>query len=309
MSIRIVPQEQLEQNEKSMPEGNIPPLLFANLKSLYSSRAERLRQLAEDHPLGDYLTFAAGVVEAQQKVLHDHPLKLDLSDVLKKSGERPPLDIAVFPRDAHWHTLLRALIEELKPDASGQVLSTLENLEKASEQELEEQATALLQHEFRAESNDKAPFIWAALSLFWAQMASQLPGKARAVPGEHRQFCPVCGSIPVSGVVQLGTSSGLRYLHCNLCESEWHMVRVKCSNCEESSELNYWSLDSENSAIKAESCGHCGTYLKLLYQEKDHRVEAVADDLASLVLDVKMEEEGFSRSSINPFLFPESSIE
>ncbi|MEQ9771035.1 formate dehydrogenase accessory protein FdhE [Pectobacterium jejuense] len=309
MSIRIVPQEQLEQNEKSMPEGNIPPLLFANLKSLYSSRAERLRQLAEEHPLGDYLTFAAGVVEAQQKVLHDHPLKLDLSDVLKQSGERPPLDIAVFPRDAHWHTLLRALIEELKPDASGQVLSTLENLEKASEQELEEQATALLQHKFRAESNDKAPFIWAALSLFWAQMASQLPGKARAVPGEHRQFCPVCGSIPVSGVVQLGTSSGLRYLHCNLCESEWHMVRVKCSNCEESSELNYWSLDSENSAIKAESCGHCGTYLKLLYQEKDHRVEAVADDLASLVLDVKMEEEGFSRSSINPFLFPESSIE
>ncbi|KHS73823.1 formate dehydrogenase [Pectobacterium brasiliense] len=309
MSIRIVPQEQLEQNEKSMPEGNIPPLLFANLKSLYSSRAERLRQLAEDHPLGDYLTFAAGVVEAQQKVLHDHPLKLDLSDVLKQSGDRPPLDIAVFPRDAHWHTLLRALIEELKLDASGQVLSTLENLEKASEQELKEQATALLQHEFRAESNDKAPFIWAALSLFWAQMASQLPGKARAVPGEHRQFCPVCGSIPVSGVVQLGTSSGLRYLHCNLCESEWHMVRVKCSNCEESSELNYWSLDSENSAIKAESCGHCGTYLKLLYQEKDHRVEAVADDLASLVLDVKMEEEGFSRSSINPFLFPESSIE
>ncbi|POE03468.1 formate dehydrogenase accessory protein FdhE [Pectobacterium odoriferum] len=309
MSIRIVPQEQLEQNEKSMPEGNIPPLLFANLKSLYSSRAERLRQLAEEHPLGDYLTFAAGVVEAQQKVLHDHPLKLDLSDVLKQSGERPPLDIEVFPRDAHWHTLLRALIEELKPDASGQVLSTLENLEKASEQELEEQATALLQHEFRAESNDKAPFIWAALSLFWAQMASQLPGKARAVPGEHRQFCPVCGSIPVSGVVQLGTSSGLRYLHCNLCESEWHMVRVKCSNCEESSELNYWSLDSENSAIKAESCGHCGTYLKLLYQERDHRVEAVADDLASLVLDVKMEEEGFSRSSINPFLFPESSIE
>jgi FdhE protein len=309
MSIRIVPQEQLEQNGKSTPEGHIPPLLFANLKSLYSSRAERLRQLAADHPLGDYLTFAAGVVEAQQKVLHDHPLQLDLSNVLTQSGERPPLDIAVFPRDRHWLTLLRALIEELKPDANGQVLSTLENLEKASEQELEEQATALLQHEFHSENNDKAPFIWAALSLFWAQMASLLPGKARAVPGEHRQFCPVCGSIPVSGVVQLGTSSGLRYLHCNLCESEWHMVRVKCSNCEESSDLNYWSLDSENSAIKAESCGHCGTYLKLLYQEKDHRVEAVADDLVSLVLDVKMEEEGFSRSSINPFLFPESSIE
>ncbi|PWC23037.1 formate dehydrogenase accessory protein FdhE [Brenneria roseae subsp. roseae] len=308
MSIRIVPQEQLESNERSTSVGTIPPLLFANLKSLYSSRAERLRQLAEDHPLSDYLLFAADVVEAQMKVMHDHPLQIDLGAILKQSGNRPPLDVSVFPRDTHWQTLLRALIEELKPDAGGQVLSTLENLEKCSAQELEMMATSLFRHEFSAENNDKAPFIWAALSLFWAQMASQLPGKARAEPGEHRQFCPVCGSMPVSGVVQLGSSSGLRYLHCNLCESEWHMVRVKCSNCEESGDLNYWSLDSENAAIKAESCGHCGTYLKILYQEKDHRVEAVADDLASLVLDVKMEEEGFSRSSINPFLFPESAI-
>ncbi|PWC16018.1 formate dehydrogenase accessory protein FdhE [Brenneria corticis] len=308
MSIRIVPQEQLESNEKSNAAGNIPPLLFANLKSLYGSRAERLRQLAQDHPLGDYLEFVAGVVDAQRKVLHDHPLRMDLTEVLKQSGNRPPLDIEAFPRDAHWHTLLRALIEELKPEAGGQVLATLENLEKSSAQELETMASALFRHQFSAENNDKAPFIWAALSLFWAQMAANIPGKARAEPGEHRQFCPVCGSMPVSGVVQLGAGSGLRYLHCNLCESEWHMVRVKCSNCEESGDLNYWSLDSENAAIKAESCGHCGTYLKILYQEKDHRVEAVADDLASLVLDVKMEEEGFSRSSINPFLFPESAI-
>ncbi|KSB86579.1 formate dehydrogenase, partial [Salmonella enterica subsp. enterica serovar Newport str. S09097] len=43
----------------------------------------------------------------------------------------------------------------------------------------------------------------------------------------------------------------------------------------------------------------CGTYLKILYQEKDPKVEAVADDLASLVLDARMEQEGFARSSIN----------
>ncbi|AUH00233.1 formate dehydrogenase accessory protein FdhE [Prodigiosinella confusarubida] len=306
MSIRIVPQEQLTGNEQSSTVGAIPPLLFANLKSLYSSRVERLRQLAENNPLSDYLHFAATVVDAQQTVLHDHPLQMDLTDILQKAAGRPPLDIATFPRNTHWHTLLQALIETLKPDASGQVLSTLENLEKMPVQEWEAMASALFNHEFTAESNDKAPFIWAALSLYWAQMASQMPGKARAEQGEHRQFCPVCGSMPVSGVVQLGTTSGLRYLHCNLCETEWHMVRVKCSNCEQSGDLNYWSLDNEQSAIKAESCGDCGTYLKILYQEKDHRVEAVADDLASLVLDVKMEEEGFARSSINPFLFPES---
>lgn len=61
---------------------------------------------------------------------------------------------------------------------------------------------------------------------------------------------------------------------------------------------------NEDAAVKAESCGDCGTYLKILYQEKDPKVEAVADDLASLILDAKMEQEGFARSSINPFLFP-----
>ncbi|WP_442801763.1 formate dehydrogenase accessory protein FdhE [Serratia rubidaea] len=307
MSIRIVPKEQLgAQREKPHTAEAIPPLLFANLKSLYTRRAERLRQLAADHPLGDYLHFAAGIAEAQQHALHDHPLQLDLSDALRQGAERgkPPLDLSVYPRSAHWRTLLTALIAELRPQAPQHVLAVLDNLEKVAEQELEQMATALLNREFAQVGSENAPFIWAALSLYWAQMASQIPGKARAEYGEHRQFCPVCGSIPVSSMVHIGTVNGLRYLHCNLCESEWHVVRVKCSNCEQTRDLNYWSLDSEQAAVKAESCGDCGTYMKILYQEKDPQVEAVADDLASLILDAKMEDEGFARSSINPFLFP-----
>ncbi len=42
-----------------------------------------------------------------------------------------------------------------------------------------------------------------------------------------------------------------------------------------------------SAAVKAESCGDCGTYLKILYQEKDPKVEAVADNLASLILDAE----------------------
>ncbi|MGJ8202231.1 formate dehydrogenase accessory protein FdhE [Klebsiella pneumoniae] len=254
MSIRIIPQDELGSSEKRTAEA-IPPLLFPRLKNLYNRRAERLRELAANNPLGDYLRFAA-------------------------------------------------LIAELKPEMSGPALAVIENLEKASEQELEQMASALFVSDFASVSSDKAPFIWAALSLYWAQMASLIPGKARAEYGEQRQFCPVCGSMPVSSIVQIGTTQGLRYLHCNLCETEWHVVRVKCSNCEQSRDLHYWSLDNEQAAVKAESCGDCGTYLKIMYQEKDPKVEAVADDLASLVLDARMEQEGFARSSINPFMFP-----
>ena len=247
MSIRIIPQDELGSSEKRTAD-MIPPLLFPRLKNLYNRRAERLRELAENKPLGDYLRFAALIAHAQEVVLYDHPLEMDLTTRIKEASAqgKPPLDIHVLPRDKHW----------------------------------------------------------AALSLYWAQMANLIPGKARAEYGEQRQYCPVCGSMPVSSMVQIGTTQGLRYLHCNLCETEWHVVRVKCSNCEQSGKLHYWSLDDEQAAIKAESCDDCGTYLKILYQEKEPKVEAVADDLASLVLDARMEQEGYARSSINPFLFP-----
>ncbi|EPX7411290.1 formate dehydrogenase accessory protein FdhE [Cronobacter dublinensis] len=305
MSIRIIPQDQLEKSDKRTAEV-IPPLLFPRLKNLYNRRAARLRELAENNPLGDYLRFAALIAHAQEVVLYDHPLEMDLTARIKEAADqgKPPLDIHVLPRDGHWQKLLQSLIAELKPEMSGPALAVIENLEKASAQELETMASSLFSADFSAVSSDKAPFIWAALSLYWAQMASLIPGKARAEYGEARQFCPVCGSIPVSSMVHIGSSQGLRYLHCNLCETEWHVVRIKCSNCEQTRDLHYWSLESEQAAIKTESCGDCGTYLKILYQEKDPNVEAVADDLASLVLDARMEQEGFARSSINPFLFP-----
>ncbi|MEB5974421.1 formate dehydrogenase accessory protein FdhE [Pantoea dispersa] len=306
MSIRIIPQEQLEKSEKNTAE-QVPPLLFPRLKNLYSRRAARLRDLAAKNPLGDYLRFAAVIAQAQEIVLYDHPLQIDLHQRLAESAQqgKPPLDIHTYPRDVHWQRLLHSLIAELKPEMSGQALAVLENLEKASSTELETLASALLEGEFAQVSSDKAPFIWAALSIYWAQMASMIPGKARAEYGEHRQFCPVCASVPVASVVHMDVGQqGLRYLHCNLCESEWYVVRSKCSNCEQTRDLHYWSLDSEQAAVKAESCGDCGTYLKMLYQEKDPALEPVADDLASLVLDARMEQEGFARSSLNPFMFP-----
>ncbi|PWK94893.1 Tat proofreading chaperone FdhE [Pantoea allii] len=305
MSIRIIPQDQLEKSEKN-PAETIPPLLFPRLKNLYSRRAARLRDLAAKNPLGDYLRFAAVIAQAQEIVLYDHPLQMNLHARLVQSNQeaKPPLDIHTLPRDTHWHRLLHSLIAELKPEMSGQALAVLENLEKASATELETMASALFAGEYAQVSSDKAPFIWAALSIYWAQMAALIPGKAQAEMGNQRQFCPVCNSMPVASMVHMGSHEGARYLHCNLCESEWYVVRSKCTNCEQSRDLHYWSLDSEHAAVKAESCGDCGSYLKMLYQEKNPAMEPVADDLASLVLDARMEQEGFARSSLNPFMFP-----
>ena len=50
MSIKILPESEIKQAANSF---QTPAILFANPKNLYQRRAKRLRQLAEEHPLGD----------------------------------------------------------------------------------------------------------------------------------------------------------------------------------------------------------------------------------------------------------------
>ena len=72
MSIKILSADEIKQKKNSY---DIPPVLFANPKNLYQRRAKRLRELAKDHPLADYLLFAADVVESQLSVFEKNPLE------------------------------------------------------------------------------------------------------------------------------------------------------------------------------------------------------------------------------------------
>lgn len=305
MSIKILPENEIQQLASSYHQ---PPLLFSNPKNLYQRRAKRLRQLAENHPLADYLLFAAQVTEAQLAVLEQHPLAKDptLAEIIKskQSLEKNPLHTKNWKRTEAWRDILLHLLAQLKDKVNEETLTTIEWLEKASAQELEKLANAVFVQDFSTISSDKAVFIWSALSLYWLQLVQQIPHNAKMESGENLHLCPICSAPPTASVIQFGSAQGLRYLHCSLCESEWNMVRTKCTNCEQSGKLEYWSIDNEFAAVRTESCGDCQSYLKVVYQEKDPHVEPIADDLASLFLDVEMEEKGFFRSGLNPFMFP-----
>ncbi|KAE9528406.1 formate dehydrogenase accessory protein FdhE [Testudinibacter aquarius] len=304
MSIRILAESEIKQAAAGF---FAPPLLFANPKNLYQRRAARLRKLSENHPLQDYLRFCANIADAQLDLLQTAPIAADvrLSAVKDNAAllAQQPLHWKNWQRDPIWLELLQQLLQRIKPSANDAILATIEWLEKASASELNALANQLLRDNMLSNQSDKAIFLWAALSLYWTQLVQQIPHQAKTELGENRQFCPVCGSAPVASTIQLGEVQGTRYLHCSLCESEWHMVRVKCSNCEQGGKLNYWSLDSDH-AVKSESCDDCHSYLKVLYQDKNPEVEAVADDLASLFLDDEMEKMGYAKSAVNPFLFP-----
>ena len=54
--------------------------------------------------------------------------------------------------------------------------------------------------------------------------------------------------------------------------------------------------------MKAETCDSCRGYVKILNQQKEPDVDPIADDVASLALDLLVREAGFSRGAVNPFL-------
>jgi FdhE protein len=280
---------------------HVDPLLLPTLAQHYSRRAERLRQLADGHPMADYLRFAASVADAQQLALDQLPLPATANAQLDLVSGEAPLHYASLPRDTYWRAVLGHLIKHLQPEASAQVRGVLVELRDCTMEQLEAWADALLAGDFASVGSARALFLWSALSLYWTQLAANLALRATAELGEKRQLCPVCASTPSTSVI-LG--NGLRYLHCGLCESRWHMVRLKCSNCEETGKLDYWSLESKDAALKAESCGDCDSYLKVMHVSRDRDLDVFADDLATLALDAEMEREGFARSGLNPFLFP-----
>ena len=55
-------------------------------------------------------------------------------------------------------------------------------------------------------------------------------------------------------------------------------------------------------AAHAESCESCHTYRKLYRQDKQQYADPVADDLATLGLDIAVGEAGYERGGANPFL-------
>jgi FdhE protein len=55
--------------------------------------------------------------------------------------------------------------------------------------------------------------------------------------------------------------------------------------------------------VRAETCDSCKSYLKIVYHEKGG-FDPVADDLATLALDILVDEAGYSRAGPNLLFVP-----
>jgi len=264
-------------------------------------------------------TISAQVRELEKSLGHQ---------LLKPSGRGVAMTEAgqaAYARAEEIFQLGRALHDDVREAAGGKIArfavgltdgisklaahailaNVLDTLRAMDQTQLDAQADAILAQRYTEIAPATAPFIMAALQVVWTDLASRID--VQDVPYvDAPGVCPVCGSPPVASIVRIGGAyQGYRYTQCGLCGTEAHVVRVKCTNCDSTKGIAYHGIDGGNPALKAESCDECHTYRKIGYQEKDLDFEPLADDLASLTLDLLMGEAGYRRASPNPLLWPE----
>ena len=292
---------------ESLDHTSFPRVLLPNTSSLFLDRAQRIRQLADGNPIADYLLFIAKLVDAQHKAAQGLQVAApDATAIAQAQQFSSPLLPAADHIDPIWHQVLDGMLGQLaSADGLPEALQPLiAELQRCSTDDRNALAKRLLTKELAARDVGLAPFVMAALQVVFATRASQL--RLADIPfTDPATICPVCASEPVAGVVRIGGKmAGHRYLHCGCCATEWHMVRIKCSHCESTKGVRYQGLEGGKDVVLAETCTECGSYRKLVNQEKDPLAEPLADDLASLMLDLLMSEQtAFGRASGNPLLF------
>ncbi|MCG2577407.1 formate dehydrogenase accessory protein FdhE [Dechloromonas sp. XY25] len=287
------------------PAEEAAPILLPVTTTLFADRADRFAHLADNHSLGEWLSFLGRISRAQHEIIKALPaLPLPEAAALEQARIHgmPPLNAASLRRPAAWRFALQQLAQRLQNDAPDAAQAVLKTLLSASDEELDRLADMLLKGEPDMASAAQLPFVAAALQVVFTRLAGQLDARPLQKLDSHG-VCPCCGSLPVSSVVRLGAAiNNLRYLHCSLCNTEWNVSRATCTTCDTDKEVALHEIEGSKGAVRAETCDACKSYLKIVYQEKDPKVDPVADDLATLPLDMLVDEAGYERSGPNLLL-------
>jgi FdhE protein len=159
-----------------------------------------------------------------------------------------------------------------------------------------EQWRALIEDPASGEDDDRrAAFVVEALvqPIAGAQRPAAAIGAAAADAPER---CPSCGGLPVVGLLREEGHGARRSLVCGTCLAEWEFRRVRCPACGEASFETLPVYTAEQFPhVRVEACDGCRRYLKTIDLTRDGIADPVADDLASVALDLWAAEQGYRR--------------
>jgi FdhE protein len=287
--------------------GNEASSLYAILPdpaALFTGRAKRLRALAPGHILETYLRFVADINEAQEKTVTKLPAgNYPNRDRVQQSLEHglPPLSRISFEPVEEAAMALSIFLEQLQgvpvPEEAATAIGGL----AAASDEIRGQLIRDGLGDAPTKNIAERVLVLAGLQVYFSKLAARLIAEDLRPIADG--VCPACGSPPMSSmVVGWSKAHNLRFCTCSLCGTMWNAVRVKCVLCSSTAGISYQSIEGKPETIKAETCDSCGRYVKILYQVKDHLLEPLADDVASLDLDMLLAEQRWRRGGQNPFL-------
>jgi len=287
-------------------ERDKPPFLrLPEPRSLFGLRAMRFEALAPGHQLEPYLRFLAALSRAQDWLAGevDMPALPSQEEQRRRAANAmPPVpreDLAEDKAAAACFTQLIALMDEVAmPELAREALG---RAKAADEEGRRVMFAAVLSDAVPAETVADHIFAAAALQVVAARRTAGLDPLLPQPVADG--VCPCCGGPPMTSTIAATIDiDGVRYVQCSLCAAQWNHVRVKCVSCGSTKGINYQAIEGIADTIKAETCDECRTYVKILNQRKDAELEAVADDVASLGLDILVSEAGWRRAGVNPFL-------
>lgn len=281
-------------------------LRLPQVDSVFSLRADRLAALAPGHGMSDYLSFLRRIALEQQALLDAYPAMTTLPDEaaleLARAHAMPPLAIRTWNRDPSWRAVARRLASNVAQDIDGQARQVALRVAGADDDWLEDEAGRILNH-YECDRGT-AVFVAAALQVYWTRLTTLL-GVSVFGRLEASGVCPCCGSRPVASVMRPGAGGLHRYLVCSLCAAEWNVVRIKCVICDSTEGIAYYGIEGGGDAVRAETCDHCKSYVKMFHADKAPLLDPVADDLASIDLDFMLADTtAFERAGVNFALFP-----
>jgi FdhE protein len=291
-----------------IPIGEVAAPPFCRLPdplALFADRTHRLRGLAQGHELAPFLKFLSDLTEAQYRIQDELPEpEMPDADARKRAREfgMPPLDRNRFTADPAYDATLERLLAlaatiTMPPVAA----AALARVTAANPGTREAMMRALLADSVPIETLAEHVFVAAALQVHFARLASRLDAEGLVPVGDGA--CPACGGPPVASmVVGWKGAHGTRFCGCALCATFWHVVRIKCTLCGSTKGIGYEEIDGSGGIVKAETCDACRGYVKILQQHKQVDVDVIADDVASLGLDLLVREKGYRRGAFNPFL-------
>jgi len=283
-----------------------PPFVrLPDPRLVFKQRGERFRALAGDHELKPYLLFLADLSAVQHDIQDGlPPVELPASDALARAREHamPPLDRARFTPDpacdATFERVLASCGACLMPAAANAALQKVCGADPAARAAM---AKAVLADAVPVEALAEHVFVAAALQVHFARLAARLDAASLVPVGDG--VCPACGGPPVASmVVGWFGAHGTRFCACATCATLWNYVRIKCTVCGSTKGISYEEVEGGPGTVKAECCSECRSYVKILYQQKDPSLDPVADDIASLGLDLMVRETGLRRAGVDHFL-------